>query len=324
MSWGMIDDRLVKNNSAATGDNTKEALDGLAAHATATNNPHGVTAAQAGAIPVAQKGTPNGVASLDGSGKVPASQLPPLAIGKLEVVANQTARFALTTADVQNGDLVKQSDTNTVYMVIDDEELGSEDGYSIISSPGGGVDTFEGRAGAVVAAAGDYDASQVTNDSSVAGDFVDDALNNLSSALTGKANATHTHSAADITSGTLDVARIPTGIPATSIGSGAISNTEFGYLDGVTSGIQGQLDALKLPTYLDATPTGTANGTNTDFTVTVSATTATANPGETEVYLEHVWQEPGVDYTWQSSNTVVRFTRAPATGMRVRVRGRAV
>jgi len=38
------------------------------------------------------------------------------------------------------------------------------------------------RVGAVVAAASDYDASQVDNDSSIAGAFVDDALNNLDNA----------------------------------------------------------------------------------------------------------------------------------------------
>lgn len=36
---------------------------------------------------------------------------------------------------------------------------------------------------------------------------------------------------------------LPTGIDAAKIGSGAVSSTEFGYLDGVTSAIQTQLDA---------------------------------------------------------------------------------
>jgi len=37
-------------------------------------------------------------------------------------------------------------------------------------------------------------------------------------------------------------AKVATGIAATKIGAGNVDNTEFGYLDGVTSGIQGQLD----------------------------------------------------------------------------------
>jgi hypothetical protein len=35
-----------------------------------------------------------------------------------------------------------------------------------------------------------------------------------------------------------------TGIPATGIGGGTVDNTEFGYLDGVTSPIQDQLNTL--------------------------------------------------------------------------------
>ncbi|MBW4648903.1 MAG: hypothetical protein KME06_09395 [Kastovskya adunca ATA6-11-RM4] len=41
-------------------------------------NPHGTTAAQVGAIPSAEKGIANGVASLDSQGKVPSAQLPTL------------------------------------------------------------------------------------------------------------------------------------------------------------------------------------------------------------------------------------------------------
>ena len=45
-------------------------------HKNNRENPHGVTAQQAGAIPTAEKGTANGVASLGEDGKVPAGQLP--------------------------------------------------------------------------------------------------------------------------------------------------------------------------------------------------------------------------------------------------------
>jgi hypothetical protein len=40
----------------------------------------------------------------------------------------------------------------------------------------------------------------------------------------------------------LDAADMPTGINAAKIGAGAVSSTEFGYLDGVTSAIQTQID----------------------------------------------------------------------------------
>ena len=51
------------------------------------------------------------------------------------------------------------------------------------------VTSVFGRVGAVVAAASDYDASQVDNDSAVAGAFVDDALNTLNTAV--GLNTTH-------------------------------------------------------------------------------------------------------------------------------------
>lgn len=52
----------------------------------------------------------------------------------------------------------------------------------------------------------------------------------------------HTHNAADITAGTLNAARLPTGIDAAKIGGGVVSNAEFAFLDGVTSAIQTQIN----------------------------------------------------------------------------------
>lgn len=42
----------------------------------------------------------------------------------------------------------------------------------------------------------------------------------------------------------MNPAHLPTGIDAAKIGSGTVSNTEFGYLDGVTSSIQNQIDNI--------------------------------------------------------------------------------
>jgi hypothetical protein len=46
-----------------------------------------------------------------------------------------------------------------------------------------------------------------------------------------------------IDNGVVTDAKLSTGIDAVKIGAGGVSNTEFGYLDGVTSGIQTQLDS---------------------------------------------------------------------------------
>lgn len=52
------------------------ALKDVPSHIASKDNPHGVTAAQVGAIPAAEKGKAGGVASLGADGKVPAGQLP--------------------------------------------------------------------------------------------------------------------------------------------------------------------------------------------------------------------------------------------------------
>lgn len=65
------------------------------------------------------------------SGVINIARLPLAAVPSLKVVADQTARFALTTADVQNGDTVKQTDTNLMYYVVDDSNLGNAAGYDV-------------------------------------------------------------------------------------------------------------------------------------------------------------------------------------------------
>lgn len=83
---------------------------------------------------ILNKGQPSGYASLDASGLVPLTQMPPSAIERLVIVADQVARFALTTATVQNGDTVKQTDVNEMFYVIDDTNLGNSAGYAVYAA----------------------------------------------------------------------------------------------------------------------------------------------------------------------------------------------
>lgn len=83
---------------------------------------------------VANIGAANGVATLDAGGLVPITQIPPSALERLVIVATQAARFALTTATVQNGDTVKQTDTNIMYFVSDQTNLGNAAGYTVYSA----------------------------------------------------------------------------------------------------------------------------------------------------------------------------------------------
>ena len=63
------------------------------------------------------------------SGTLPISVIPQGALDKLIHVADETARFALTTDSVQTGDTVIQDDTGVMYIVVDDSKLTSADGY---------------------------------------------------------------------------------------------------------------------------------------------------------------------------------------------------
>ena len=86
---------------------------------------------------------------LDGNGKLLTSLLPALAIGDTEVVATDEARFALTTAEVQKGDVVIVTGTNKTYRVVDDTKLNSADGYAQILTPDAPVQSVNGETGNV-------------------------------------------------------------------------------------------------------------------------------------------------------------------------------
>jgi hypothetical protein len=62
---------------------------------------------------ISDKASANGVASLDGSGKVPSSQLPAIALSEVFVVSSESAQLALTA---QEGDTVVRTDQSKTYI----------------------------------------------------------------------------------------------------------------------------------------------------------------------------------------------------------------
>ena len=70
------------------------------------------------------------ITALDASkltGTIDIARLPSTVIERLSVVANDAARLALTSAEVQNGDSVKVTETGKMYFVKDATKLGSPD-----------------------------------------------------------------------------------------------------------------------------------------------------------------------------------------------------
>lgn len=100
------------------------------------------------AVPLTQKAAASGVASLDGSGRIPAAQLPSLVLSHTFVVGSQAAMLALSTANT--GDVAVRTDNNETFILsgADPSILGN---WTQLLFPGGGaVNSVNTRTGAVV------------------------------------------------------------------------------------------------------------------------------------------------------------------------------
>lgn len=84
---------------------------------------------------IVRRGQPNGVAELDENQLIPLDRIPKTALDNLVKVENNEQRLLLTKNDVQNGDSVLVLDDGSdehlesLYLVVDDTQLDSENGY---------------------------------------------------------------------------------------------------------------------------------------------------------------------------------------------------
>lgn len=76
----------------------------------------------------------SGTLNADRLPDIPLEKLPAGALERLVIVANQAARYQLTTSDVQEGDTVKQEDTGVMYFVVDTNNLANENGYKVYTA----------------------------------------------------------------------------------------------------------------------------------------------------------------------------------------------
>ena len=77
------------------------------------------------------------ITGLDASkltGTIDIARLPKGALERCTVVADDTARFKLTTSSVQVGDTVKVTSTGKMYFVVDDSKLATEEGYEVYTA----------------------------------------------------------------------------------------------------------------------------------------------------------------------------------------------
>ncbi|NTD85498.1 hypothetical protein [Agrobacterium tumefaciens] len=110
------------------------------------------------------KGSVNGYASLDGSGKIPASQLPALAIVDTTVVATQAAMLGLAA---QKGDVAIRTDVNKSF-ILRAEPASTLANWEELRTPTDVVQSVAGRQGAVLLTSADLTDSGVFGRSMVA------------------------------------------------------------------------------------------------------------------------------------------------------------
>jgi len=171
-------------------------------HTHAENEVIGLTDSLSALIPLTQKNQPLGVPSLDANGKVPSSQLPPIAITDTHVVNSETAMLALI---VEVGDIAIRPDINKSFI------LKAPDGTNIsnweeLLSPTAEVSSVFGRIGDITAQPGDYSTSDITGlTDSLAGKapivhaHVESDITGLTDSLAEKAPTVHTHTESDVT-----------------------------------------------------------------------------------------------------------------------------
>ncbi len=174
----------------------------LNTHTSDTSNPHSVTTAQIGAIPTTQKGVANGVATLGADAKIPTSQLPSIAITDVFVVADITARDALT---VQSGDIAVVTDVGTGQP---NSYIYDGSTWLEIQKPADVVSSVNGMTGAVVLDDGsiaytraDVDRKNIDTASDTLGSAINDLDDALDTHINNTTNAHGINTKADKVSG---------------------------------------------------------------------------------------------------------------------------
>ena len=97
----------------------------------------GVTGKPSTFTPSSHKHDDSTITSLNASklfGTIDIARLPQGALERCVIVEDDTARFKLTTANIQLGDTVKVNKTQKMYFVINESKLNSEEGYTVYTA----------------------------------------------------------------------------------------------------------------------------------------------------------------------------------------------
>lgn len=150
-------------------------------------------------------------------GKIPTAQIPAQATNERHVVANTPARLALTSAQVQPGDLAIQvGNPGRGTYILNESDPSTEGSWILLPNPDAPVSSVNGFTGIVVLGKADVGLGDVDNTS----DVNKPVSTAQQTALNGKSATGHQHSGADIASGTVAYARLPVGTAASTVAAG--------------------------------------------------------------------------------------------------------
>ena len=248
------------------------------------------------------------------SGTIDIARLPAAALERCVVVADDTARFKLTSSDVQLGDTVKVTDTNKMYMVINTSELDNANGYTEFS------------AGHAATADSATTASRLTTARTINGTSFNGTAN-ITTANWGTArnigivNSDGTGTAVTTSvngSGNVNL-KLPATIKASLTGNAATASTlatarTIG-LSGVTATAQSFNGSKNITIPITAVPASLLTGT---ASINTTGNAATADRADTATTATTATNATNVRYTLQnptsSSTYVVPFASGVSTG----------
>lgn len=248
------------------------------------------------------------------SGTIDIARLPAAALERCVVVADDTARFDLTTSDVQLGDTVKVIDTNKMYMVTNTSELDNENGYTEFS------------AGHAATADSATTASKLTTARTINGTSFDGSANitttNWGTARNiGIVNSDGTGTAVTTSvngSGNVNL-KLPATIKASLTGNATTASTlatarTIG-LSGVIATAQSFNGSKNITIPITAVPASLLTGT---ASINTTGNAATADRADTATTAATATNADNVKYTLQnptsSSTYVVPFASGVSTG----------
>jgi hypothetical protein len=192
------------------------------------------------------KNVANGYAGLGADGKLISNQLPAIAITDTYVINTQAAMLALTA---ETGDVAIRTDLNKSY-ILQGATASVLGNWQELLSPTGGATSVFGRTGSVVANAGDYNTSQVTEIGNL---YYTDARVNANANVS--ANTAARHNA--VTIGTANGLSLSTQVLslglASSTSNGALSSTDWNTFNG-------KQNALGFTPYNSTNPSGYITG----------------------------------------------------------------